>query len=288
MRTTSWMILWLLPMGLAYGQDSLDYKKRQRMVIIGSATTYGASMVGLHALWYSQFDRQSFRFFDDAAEWKQMDKIGHFYSAYQVTAISASTWRWAGMEQRKAARLSSLISFGILSSIEVLDGFSSGYGASASDWVANATGAGLYWGQSALWNEQRIYPKMSFHRTSLAPQRPSLLGNGWIEEFVKDYNGQTQWLSIDMDKFVPGWPKWINISPGYGAHNMLYAEDQSNLENGLKPYRQFYIGIDFDLTSLKGRNKFVNTLIFIGNMVRLPAPTLEFSQGKARGHWIYF
>lgn len=281
--------MWLLAWS-ASAQDtlSIDFAKRQRAVIYGSTAAYTVSMVGLNALWYSQYDRQSFRFFDDSREWKQMDKIGHFYAAYQVTAIGAATWRWAGFDEAKAVRTAALVSFGILSSIEILDGFSAGYGASGSDWVANASGAGLYWLQSAVWKEQRVYPKFSFHRTALAPQRPSLLGNGLLEEIIKDYNGQTQWLSVDMDKFIPGWPKWLNIAPGYGAHDMLFAEDGANKANGLTPYRQVYLGIDFDLTAFRSKNKFWNTLIFIGNMVRLPAPALELSRGNVKGHWVYF
>jgi uncharacterized protein YfiM (DUF2279 family) len=198
---------------IAFAQpDSLQhlYKKRQRTVIIGSSVAYSASMVVLTAAWYSQSDRQSFRFFNDAHEWKQMDKLGHTFSAFQVSAISSATWQWSGVSKQKSDRIGSLISFGIMSSIEVLDGFSAGYGASVSDVVANAAGTGLYWGQQALWNETRIYPKYSFHRTPYAPMRPALLGNGLAEELLKDYNGQTQWLSVDMDKFM-SFPKWLNI-----------------------------------------------------------------------------
>ena len=48
----------------------------------------------------------------------------------------------------------------------------------------------------------RIYPKFSFHRTDYAPLRPDVLGDGLAEEIFKDYNGQTYWLSFDMDKFI--------------------------------------------------------------------------------------
>lgn len=269
--------------------DSLQqlYKKRQKAVIIGSSGSYAASLVVLTAAWYSQSNRQSFRFFNDAREWKQMDKLGHTFSGFQIAAISSATWQWSGVSKQNSDRIGSLISLGIMSSIEVLDGFSAGYGASVSDVVANAAGTGLYWGQQALWNETRIYPKYSFHRTRYAPIRPSLLGNGLAEEILKDYNGQTQWLSVDMDKFMR-FPKWLNFSLGMGAEGMVYATDESNIQAGYTPYRKFFIGLDFDLTAFKSRNKTLNTLIFIANMVRLPAPALEFSQRKTKGHLLYF
>ncbi|MCW5910698.1 MAG: DUF2279 domain-containing protein [Cyclobacteriaceae bacterium] len=266
---------------------SLLYRKRQKTVIIASSVAYSASMVALASAWYSQYDSQPFRFFNDAHEWKQMDKAGHTFSAFQLTAISSATWQWSGLSKQKSDRIGALTSFGIMSSIEILDGFSAGYGASVTDVIANAAGNGLYWGQQALWKETRIYPKISFHRTHYAPLRPHTLGNGLAEEILKDYNGQTYWLSVDMDKFTR-FPKWLNLAVGYGAEGMIYAHDISNLNAGYNPHRKLFVGVDFDLTAFKSRNKTLNTLIFIANMVRLPAPALQFSQGRAKGHWFYF
>ncbi|MBX2917280.1 MAG: DUF2279 domain-containing protein [Cyclobacteriaceae bacterium] len=273
----------------ACAQDTLQFnlKKRQRLVILASTTAYTGSIVALSAAWYSQNNRQPFRFFNDAREWKQMDKLGHIFSAYQVSAISSAIWQWSGINKQKSDRIGSLVSFGIMSSIEVLDGFSEGYGASVPDVAANAVGTGLYWGQQVLWNETRIYPKFSFHRTHYAAVRPALLGNGLAEEILKDYNGQTHWLSVDVNKFIP-FPKWLNLAIGYGAESMVYANDASNQQAGYYPYRKFFLGVDFDLTAFKSRNKTLNTLIFIANMVRLPAPALEFSNGKTKGHLFYF
>jgi uncharacterized protein YfiM (DUF2279 family) len=260
---------------------------RLKTVIIGSAVAYTGTMIGLNALWYSQYDRQSFQFFNDAGEWKQMDKVGHFYSAFQISSIGSRSLQWSGVSKKKSDLAGAITSFAVMSSIEVLDGFSAGYGASATDLLANALGSGFYLGQQALWNETRLYPKFSFHRTDYAPQRPETLGSGLFEEIIKDYNGQTYWLSADIDKFIR-FPKWLNISIGYGAEGMLYATDEDNLANGLQPYRQFFVGIDFDLTAIKSRSKTVNTLIYLVNMIKLPAPTLEISNGKVKGHFFYF
>jgi len=260
---------------------------RLRTVIIGSTVAYTGVMIGLNSVWYSQYDHQSFHFFNDAGEWKQMDKMGHIYSAFQLSSIGSQALQWSGVSKKKSDLAGAITSFAVMSSIEVLDGFSAGYGASASDLLANALGSGFYLGQQALWKEIRIFPKFSFQRTDYAPQRPEVLGSGLMEEIIKDYNGQTYWLSGDLDKFFK-FPTWLNLSVGYGAEGMLYANDEDNLNYGLQPYRQFFIGIDFDLTGIKSRSKAVNTLIYFVNMIKLPAPTLEFSQGKLKGHFFYF
>lgn len=260
---------------------------RLKTVIIGSTIAYTGVMIGLSSVWYSQYDKQEFQFFNDAGEWKQVDKVGHFYSAFHLSSIGSRTLQWSGVSKKKSDVVGAITSFAMMSSIEVLDGFSEGYGASASDLLANAIGAGFYLGQQALWHETRIHPKFSFHRTEYAEQRPEALGSTFMEQVIKDYNGQTYWLSADVDKFVK-FPKWLNLAVGYGAEDMLYANDEDNLNNNLNPYRQFYLGIDFDLTAIKSRSKFVNTLIYVVNMVRLPAPALEFSQGKVKAHFFYF
>jgi len=243
-------------------------------------------MIGLNQVWYSQYPRQSFQFFNDAQEWKQVDKAGHFYSAFQLSSLGSQTLLWCNLPLKKSDRIGAVTSFVIMSSIEVFDGFSAGYGASATDLLANVFGTGFYLGQRLGWNEIRIHPKFSFHPTSLAQHSPNTLGAG-LTQVLKDYNGQTYWLSVDVDKFIR-FPKWLNISPGYGANNMIRAHDSQNREAGYDPYRRYYLGLDVDLTAFKTRSKLLNTLIYILNRIRLPAPALEFSQGKVKGYLLYF
>jgi hypothetical protein len=267
-------------------KDSINHQRLNAVILTGGVLYTGA-MIGLNSVWYSQYDKQSFRFFNDWPEWNQMDKLGHIYSSFQLSSIGSRALQWSGVSKKKSDVAGTITSFAVMSSIEILDGFSSGYGASASDWAANAVGSGFYLGQNLLWNEVRIYPKYSFHRTDFAKQRPGTLGNGLLEEMIKDYNGQTIWLSLDVDKFVK-FPKWLNLAVGYGAESMTYANDTQNIEQGLYPYRQLYLSLDFDLTAIKSRSKVVNTLIYFANMIKLPAPTIEFSQGKPKGYLFYY
>lgn len=276
---------------LAYSQsaDSTEVdKKRLRVFVASTGILYTASMASLYYVWYENAEETSFRFFDDSDEWKQMDKYGHFFSAFYLSFGVSRSLMWCNVLDKKAIIWGSVTSFALLLPIEIFDGYSEAYGASGTDLLANAAGASLYFVQAAVWNEVRIHPKFSFQRSNYAQMRPEVLGNNLGKELVKDYNGQTYWMSVDMDKFIR-FPKWLNLAFGFGAEGMVYARDAQNIAAGLgKPYRQFYIGLDPDLTALKGRSKFWNTMIDIGNMIKIPGPTLEVSNGKATFHPLHF
>lgn len=292
MEVSRIILFWILfpSIALAQQRDSVNTvnKKRLGAFVATSTIVYTASLVGLSELWYSDSPRQPFQFFNDNAEWKQVDKLGHFYSGYHLSSSTSQALRWCGVSPKKSDIIGAITGFAMLVPIEILDGKSQGYGASSGDLIADAVGAGMYIGQSLLWKEQRIIPKFSFHTTSYAPINPDLLGDGLPSEILKDYNGQTYWLSVDMDKFMR-FPHWLNVAAGYGAEGMVYARDQQNIVAGYAaPYRQFYIALDLDLTSIKTKSKAVKALIFFANMIKIPAPTVEFTSKGVRFHALYF
>ena len=262
-------------------------KKRLTWFVAGSATAYTATLIGLNEVWYSQNEKQDFTWFNDNAEWKQVDKLGHFFSSYYFSYGTSQALKWAGVQPKKSDWIGAVTGFAIMLPIEIMDGYSASYGASAGDLLANAIGAGFFYGQAALWNEQRIYPKFSFHSTDYAAARPDVLGDSGISQLLKDYNGQTYWLSVDMDKFIR-FPTWLNLAVGYGAEGMVYANDSSNEANGFHAYRQFYVGLDFDVTAINTRSKALKTLLFFVNMIKIPAPTIQFSSKGTRFYFFYF
>jgi hypothetical protein len=289
-RLTNVLILYiLLVLSLTgYGQ-SADTLNQKRLVAyaVGTGVVYTGTMVYLGNQWYSEFEKQPFHFFDDSKEWKQVDKAGHMYGAYQLQNISYHALRHTGLNAEKSLLWSGVTSFLFISSIELFDGYSAEYGASVSDVVANASGIGLFTFQQLLWKENRIHLKFSFQQTDYPPLRPSLLGEGWHEEVVKDYNGQSYWLSFDIHSLTnKKFPKWLNVAVGYGAQDMIFANDEANREAGYSPYRQWYIGPDIDLTHFKSKSKAVNTILFALNMIRIPAPALEYNKHGWSWHWL--
>lgn len=271
----------------AQGDSTGVERRKLNTYIVATGATYTAGLATLNHVWYKNTERQSFRFFNDNAEWKQVDKAGHFFASFYLSDLPSRALRSCNVDPRKADLTGALSGFLLTLPIEVFDGFSQGYGASAGDLLANAAGPAFFLGQKLAWREIRIHPKFSFQRTAYAPLRPELLGDNLLSEVVKDYNGQTHWVSFDIDKFTP-FPKWLNVAVGYGAHDMIYARDEQNQGQGYEPYRQYYLSVDFDLTAIRSRSAWIKALLYLANTVKLPAPALEFSQGRSKFHPFYF
>jgi len=267
-------------------------KKRLKAFAITTTAAYSVSLFALSKLWYAEHPKDNFHFFNDNAEWKQLDKAGHFYSGFHISNNSARVLSWATVKEKKANFWGSIIGFSLLTPIEILDGFSSEFGASYGDVLANASGSLFFLGQSILWDRIRVYPKFSFSPSSVAAQRPEVLGNGLREEFVKDYNGQTYWLSFDIYEFLPeksGFPRWLNFAVGYGAHQLAFARDGENIQAGLDPHRQYYLSLDLDLSHIESRKKALNVLLDLVNLIHLPAPAIEFNRvDGTRFHYFFF
>ena len=178
----------------------------------------------------------------------------------------------------------------MISSIELLDGFATDYGASAGDLLANTLGAGIALGQYLAWNEIKIQIKYSFHSTSYAKKREELLGENALQEPFKDYNGQTYWLSGNIYSLTKSKkiPDYINLALGYGAQDMISADREVNESLGYSPYRKYFLSLDLDFEKLKGKKKGINTLLYLLNAIKLPFPTLEYSKHGLTFHPIYF
>lgn len=289
---TSCIILFLLlAINCSYAQSdsSVINKKRLKWFIGASSVAYSGSLVVLNNLWYKDFPKENFHFFNDSKEWKQVDKIGHLYSAYHISRTGYEALKWSGLNEKKSYLYGSMIGILFMTPIEILDGYSAEYGASSTDFIANITGSALFAFQGLAFNEIRIHPKYSFRNSNLASIRPDVLGKTLNEKLLKDYNALTIWFSVDVHSFKNKFPKWLNIAFGYGAHNMIYANDADNAINGYNSYRQYYLALDLDLSHIKSKSWLVNTLLFVGDMIHLPAPALEFNnQDKLKFHWLTY
>lgn len=257
-----------------------------------TGVAYTAAMIGLGTVWYKGEPKTRFHFFNDNDQWLQMDKYGHMATAFQESKTAISLLGWSGVSRKKSIIYGSLAGFLFQAPIEIFDGFSPSYGASYGDFLANAAGGGLAFAQYMLWDESRLNVKISFHRTPFARQRPKVLGGSLAEEFFKDYNGQTYWLSANMKSFMPKKnkiPAWLNISLGYGAENMIYARTAQNFDStGLQAYRQWYVSLDVDFERIPVKNKFLKILLSVANTFKIPFPAVEFNRHGIVFRHLYF
>lgn len=273
--------------------NSLD-NKRLKKVVITEAALSATALIGLSELWYKDYPKSSFHFINDNSEWLQMDKMGHLFSSYHIGSIGAATLKWSGVSKKKQLIYGATLGFAFLSVVEVFDGYSAEWGASSGDIIANATGTTLYVSQELLWKEQRIIPKFSFQTTSFASHRPNVLGSSLNEQILKDYNGQTYWLSANINSFYKNeiLPKWLNLAFGYGAEGMISGNIQSNSEKYMfdtTRFRQFYVSFDIDLSKIETKSHLLKTFFTIFNLVKIPAPTFEINQfGASRFYILYF
>ena len=286
--------------------DIPDTTVPSRVWIMGGFTAglTAGSLVALNQYWYKDYDKTSFHFFNDGREWQQMDKIGHAFTAYMTAKYSRELWRWTGIPKKKQIWLGAASSIVYQSVIEVLDGYSSEWGFSWNDIGANLLGTGLMVSQELAWDEQRIHLKFSYLGEKypgdpvIKNRTDDIFGNGFPERVLKDYNGQTYWLSVNLFAFSAQKNhrlKWLNLALGYGGKNM-YGGDDNTWEydgvhydyNHVKRLRQFYLSPDIDFTQIPTKKKGLKILFQVMNMIKIPAPTLEYrTDGHWKGHWLF-
>jgi hypothetical protein len=261
---------------------------RLKTVVITEVATGVAISAGLYFLWYRKHPRSHFHFFNDNAEWLQMDKVGHAATAYNIGTIQYDLMRWCGVDNNTSIAVGGLTALGYMSIIEIFDGFSSKWGFSKGDMLANIFGAALFAAQQKGWNQQRISMKWSFHMSPYAQYYPAELGSNFFSRMLKDYNGQTYWLSFNIASFLPtnsGFPYWLNMSLGYGAEGMIGARSNPTSINGraipeFPRYRKFYFAPDANLYSIPTNSSFYNAAAYLTKFSKIPAPTLGWSKLK--------
>ena len=292
------------------------HRGRSTTALVTGITVYTGAVISLNRVWYEDYPRTSFHFFNDWAEWQQMDKAGHMFTAYFESDWCYHIARWTGMKRSSAIWTGAAVATGLQTTLEVLDGFSSGWGFSWYDMAFNVAGSGLWAFQQASWDQQKIRLKMSttypdYPTTviygspegaiTLEDRADDLFGKRFYETFLKDYNAQTIWASFNIHSFLKKesrFPKWLNIAAGYGAANMYGGFENKWVTDGntyvipeadYPRYRQWYLSPDIDLSRIKTKSKFVNTLLCMVNIFKFPAPALEINgNGVVKWKWIHY
>lgn len=315
-------ILW--SMSLAGQKDTLSFwdtpgylhKGRFRTAVAGGIVLYTGAVVGLNELWYKETKRTSFHLFNDSKEWQQMDKAGHMFTTYFEADYTYHVARWTGMKRNPGIWTGALVAMGLQTTLEVLDGFSSDWGFSMYDMAFNLAGASFWAGQQAIWDDQRIRMKVSAtHRNypadpiagvpggtyKLQQRAHDIFGETILQSFLKDYNAQTIWLSVNIHSFMKPesrFPKWLNAAVGYGAENMfggfgnVWGSEGNTFQTSeveYPRYRQLVFSPDIDLTKINIKSKVLKTVFGVLNIFKFPAPALVLNgKGGVKWDWFYY
>lgn len=281
---------------------------------------YTGVSIGLWNTWYKNYPLTKFHTFDDAGEWLQMDKSGHLFTAYFESRYIFNGAVWTGMDRNKAKWMGFGVGNLLQLTVETMDGFSEKWGFSLGDVGFNLLGSGLFLAQESVWQEQRIFMKAStdyFYKYpdyqavsldgsktySLDQRAADLYGTSFAESFLKEYNRLAIWASFNVWSFLPNrensrFPKWLNVAVGYSGENLFGGfrnewETDSGAkfvlnENQFPRYRQFLLSLDVDLSRLKTKSRFLNTVFDCFNWLKISAPTLEInSRGQVKFHPFY-
>ena len=277
--------------GLLNASDKFN-SNRFKTVLISEGAVGVLITTGLQYLWYKKFPHSRFHFFNDNNEWLNMDKVGHAATAYNISAMQYNLMRWTGVKTTGAKWIGGLTGLAYLTMIEIFDGFSQKWGFSKGDMLANISGSTLFIAQQSLWAQQRIQLRFSYHHSIFAKYNPEELGKNFSQRLLKDYNGQSYWLSFNISSFLNNknnFPKWINADIGYGAEGMTGAVLNPSALNG-KAIPQFTrkrkLYFSFDGAFTKNNSSYPGWI----NIVHLPAPALEFKlkTKEIKEHLFYF
>ncbi len=257
--------------------------RRRLLAVTGiTAAALGGTYVAHIEPWWSG-KKQGFRFKYDWYDnyWLEIDKLGHFYANIQLTRLSAASFRFAGLSERKSLWSGFLVSTAFFTSIELTDAGFADWGFSLPDYTANLLGA-LY---PILQHEVAVFRHFNFKVSYLPSQfyketsvstRPGFVNYQPYTYYSGDYDGVRYWLSADVDwilpdKLKPLWPDWLNIALGYGARNLPQANKR------LKE-REFYIALDYNMAYLPGESTILKSIKTLLNTIHLPAPALKISR----------
>jgi len=268
--------------------DYLNEDNKLKHLVISEVTVFSLALVGFNELWYKNYPKSNFHFVNDNSSWLQMDKFGHAATSYYGGVNGIKLYKWTGLEYKKAVWIGGLTGLFFNSTIEILDGFSTNWGASLGDVFANSMGSILAISQELHWKEQKVLLKYSYSKSNLSDSNNELFGNTILQRSLKDYNGQTYWLSVNINSFFEleksSFPKWLNFALGYSANGMISAQNK----RGDNRYRQYLISLDIDLTRINTKNKLLKKINYVFSFVKIPFPTFEFSNNQFKLHSIYF
>jgi hypothetical protein len=171
------------------------------------------------------------------------DKAGHIYFTYTGARLLTRAFEAVGNDPRRALRLGAWTSFGVMTGVEVIDGFSKKFAFSMEDAVANAAGAAF---AVLLEAYPRVDALLDFR---LLYQRSDDARRVGETDLLADYSGQTYLLALKADgiprlREVPV-VRYLELLVGYNTRG--YEPNDGTMND---PHRRIYYGVGLNLSRL--------------------------------------
>lgn len=272
---------------------NLSKQKKYNTLFSSIATGVSAtSFIGLNELWYKDYPRTKFHFFDDSKEWMQMDKFGHAFSAYQIGRNFYKALQTNDSNRNRNIFLGGASGLLYLTGVEILDGKSEQWGFSNTDMIANTFGYFLFASQEYFLQQQFISMKFSYQKSEFVNLRPETFGRNFQQRLLKDYNGQTYWFSAPLSlnrTNTKRFTRWLCVSFGYSIDENVFADNNINSVNNFQATREFFFSFDADLNRIEWRRKWMKKIASVINFIKIPSPTIGIrSDGKVKVYPVYF
>jgi hypothetical protein len=207
------------------------------------------------------------------------DKAGHAYFTYTGARLLTRGFEAVGNDTRRALRLGAWTSLGVMTGVEVIDGFSKRFRFSMEDAVANAAGAAF---AVLVEVDPRIDALLDFRLLYRRSDDARRVGE---TDPLADYSGQTFLLAVKADgvprlREVPV-ARYLELQVGYNTRGY-----EPNDGVKIDPHRRIYYGIGINLSRLLSDTVFRGSLKG-GKIQRGTDTVLEFFEvpwTAARGY----
>lgn len=263
-------------------------KLKLGIVAVGTAGFAVLTYNYFNRVWWKPTKVKKFVWRDDWNDVVKADKAGHLYFSYVLSDAYKSIFQWVGFDSKTSAFLGAGISVIYeVGAVELTDGFTTRWGFSPTDAIADIVGAFFPVAQEYLPSLQAINFKLSYtpsgYTWSDYLRVGSLKDALYKKQFHTDYEGMTFWMSFDFQRFLPKEverfiPDFLNFAIGYSVKNINYSG---------RGYSEIYVAIDYNLLKVDTGLDILNRMIRTLNYIHFPAPTLRVKPG-IKFYYLYF
>lgn len=191
----------------------------------------------------SDFRTQREGWFGPDTKFSGIDKLGHAYTGYFAVRAMTPLFRSVGNSPDDALRLATFTTWGAMTAMEVIDGFSRDYRFSHEDFIANTVGVALgYLMETQPGLDRLVDFRFAYRRSQLSNWDPP-----------GDYAGQRFHVAfkadgIDALRDVPV-VKYLELNVAYGAPG-VDTPDEWRLHDFALRRREVFLGVSLNLSRL--------------------------------------